>query len=165
MKSQQESRPPNTSQNAPHPIGALYGDTLFTIDEKHSKIPRISSNPKYRMPFCHQSVFVKTSYLKQHRFDTRFRICADNDFFTKIYREGVRFWRADMIVSVYDAHGLSSKPSWQFYKEEARIIAQASRFHLLPFTLRHLCNCAKYALKRALPRTLSAKIQSIYNAK
>lgn len=146
-------------------IVAFYGDTLLVLDETHTKIPRIKSNPKYRMPFCHQSVFTKTELLKKYHFDTSFKICADNDFFTKIYHEGLRFHYVNAIVSIYDIHGISSKPSWRFFIEEFRIIARINKLHLLPFSLGHIWNCIKYLIKSILPHFLSTKIQSRYNAK
>ena len=144
---------------------AIYGDTMFCLSQNHNKIPRIKSNPAYRMPFCHQSVFVKTSLLKQHHFDTSFRICADNAFFTTIYNKGQRFCYIDMIVSICDAYGLSSKPSWQYFKEEVRIIARYNIFYLLPFCLKYLSMVIKFSIKSILPSKLSLKIQSMYNAK
>lgn len=148
-----------------HNIMAIYGDTIYQLDETHTKIPKLNSNPAYRMPFCHQSVFVKTALLKKHHFDTRFKICADNAFFTTIYKQGARFFYANTIVSIYNTQGISSKPNWQYFKEELIIISRVNRFYILPFTLKYLCMLGKYTLKSLLPQKLSLKIQSIYNAK
>nr|WP_317405106.1 hypothetical protein [uncultured Helicobacter sp.] len=147
------------------PASAIYGDTMFRLSENHTKIPRIKSNPSYRMPFCHQSVFVKTALLKQHHFDTSFKICADNAFFTTIYNQGERFCYIDMIVSVYDAYGLSSKPSWQYFKDEVRIISRHNILHLIPFCFKYLSMVTKFSIKSILPSKLRLKIQSVYNAK
>lgn len=146
-------------------IDVIYGDTAFKLDAKHFKIPKNCSNPKYRMPFCHQSVFVKTSLLKKYHFDTSFKICADNEFFTKLYNQGYRFYQAPLIVSVYDAYGLSSKPSWQFFKEELRIGRAYNRLHIFPLSAKYIIMLTKYTIKSLLPHKFSLKIQSIYNAK
>lgn len=143
----------------------IYGDTLFKLSPSHSKIPRVGTNPAYRMPFCHQSVFVKTELLKKQPFDTSFKICADNAFFASLYHQGERFCYIQSVVSVYDAHGLSSKPSWQFFKEEIRIIAQYNAFYTIPFCFKYLSMVVKFCIKSILPTTLSLKIQSRYNAK
>lgn len=148
-----------------HSISAIYGDTMFMLDSTHSKIPRLKSNPAYRMPFCHQSVFVKTSLLKQYHFDTSFKICADNAFFTMIYNKGERFCYIDMPVSVYDVYGVSSKPSWQYFKEEIRIIARHNILYLVPFCFKYFFMIVKFSIKSALPKRLSLRIQSAYNAK
>lgn len=160
-KSHSSIQHPHSTQN----IGAIYGDTLLHISPKHSKRVQVKTNPAYRMPFCHQSVFVKTALLKQHHFDTSFKICADNAFFTSIYKAGVRFCYIDSIVSIYDAHGLSSKPSLTYLKEELRIIAKVNTYYALPFLCKYLFMLLKFGIKCLLPQTLAYKIQSVYNAK
>ena len=140
---------------------AVYGDTS-AIYSMYSKIPKAKGNPSYRMPFCHQSAFAKTTLLKKYHFDTSFKIHADGDFFTKIYNQGEQFFRVDMIVSVFDVNGISSKPSWQMFVEEARIVSRISQWRVLPLALHYL---AKYLIITLLPRNLSLKIASLYNAK
>lgn len=145
---------------------AIYGDSVFMLDSTHFKIPKTRANPKYRMPFCHQSVFVKTSLLKKYKFDTSFKICADNDFFTKIYNlENARFFNSKEIVSIYDANGISSTPSARFFLEEMRIIAKYNKFYMIIFCAKFISMRLKYFIKSILPRGLSLKIQSKYNAK
>ncbi|RDU64001.1 hypothetical protein [Helicobacter sp. MIT 14-3879] len=146
-------------------IIALYGDTIFKLDKSNSKIPSYHSNPKYRMPFCHQSVFVKTSMLKQYKFDTNFKICADNDFFTKIYNKGGRFWNSGIIISIYDANGISSIPSIRFCYEEIKIISKYNKFYIIIFCFKYLSMLLKYAIKRLLPKKLAMIISRSYNAK
>jgi len=146
-------------------IVAIYGDTLFMLDSTHSKIPRINANPKYRMPFCHQSVFVKTELLKKHKFNTRFKICADNELFTKIYNKGGRFLYVPLLVSRYDANGISAKPSLAFLKEEFAIARNINPFYALTLLPKFLIMRLKYALKSLLPKPLRFYLQSRYNAK
>lgn len=146
-------------------ISAIYGNTMFRLSQNYNKVPRIKSNPAYRMPFCHQSVFVRTSLLKQYHFDTSFKICADNAFFTSIYNKGERFCYIDMIVSIYDAYGLSSKPSWQYFKEETRIIARHNILYLAPFCFKYLSMVIKFSIKSILPKKIALRIQSAYNTK
>ena len=148
-----------------HNASVIYGDTMFCLSEDYTKIPRLKSNPAYRMPFCHQSVFVETSLLKQYHFDTSFKICADNAFFTSIYNKGERFCHIDTLVSVCDAYGVSSKPSWQYFKEEIRIIARHNILYLVPFCFKYFFMIVKFSIKSALPKRLSLRIQSAYNAK
>lgn len=145
-------------------IVAVYGDTLYQLDDTHTKIPRFKANPKYRMPFCHQSVFVKTALLK-YKFDTSFRICADNDFFTKIYNTGGKFWRCDMIVSVYNANGISSTPSLRFCKEELKIGQRCNKYYFLSYIPTYLWNVCKYMVRSLLPTKLANTLRSVYNAK
>ncbi|WP_233712972.1 MULTISPECIES: glycosyltransferase [unclassified Helicobacter] len=146
-------------------FAAIYGDTIFQLDDNHSKIPNAKTNPKYRMSFCHQGVFARTAYLKRYKFDTSFKICADNDFFTKIYNDGARFWDSGQVIAIYDANGVSSKPNWQFFKEELAIGQKYNRAFFAQFIPKYATMLAKYTIKSLLPKSISLKIQSAYNAK
>lgn len=147
-------------------ISVIYGDIALKMSKDSYKIPRFKHNPAYRMPFCHQSAFVKTHLLKKYKFDTGFRICADNDFFTKIYHlEGVTFFDSKEIVAVYDANGISSIPSIAFFKEEARIIAKYNKIYIIIFCIKFLYMRLKYCIKSLLPRSLALKISAKINAK
>lgn len=152
-------------QNKHNEASVIYGDTLFYLSPKHSKIPRAKGNPAHRMPFCHQSAFVKTALLKQHHFDTSFKICADNAFFMTLYYQGERFCALDMIVSVYDANGISSKPSLTYFKEELRILRTHKPSYIPIFLCKYISMLCKYTIKALLPTSLAHKIQSCYNAK
>ncbi|RAX52484.1 hypothetical protein CCY99_07320 [Helicobacter sp. 16-1353] len=144
---------------------AIYGDVAYKLDENSLKIPKKYANPKYRMPFCHQAVFVKTSLLKKYKFDTSFKICADNDFFTKIYHLGYKFHKVEQIISLYDAYGVSSRPNLRFFYEELKIAQKYNKFYFLIFIPKYLFMVLKYAIKSLLPRKLSILIQKNYNAK
>lgn len=147
-------------------ISVIYGDIQLEIDKDFYKIPRYSSNPAYRMPFCHQSAFVKTALLKRYKFDTSFKICSDNDFFTKIYHlENARFFDSNEVVAIYDAGGISSIPSVEFFKEEMRIIAKYNKLYCLIFALKFINMRLKYLIKSILPQRIRIKIQLLINAK
>lgn len=143
-------------------IVAIYGDTLFMMNDNRSKIPHYNNNPKYSIAFCHQSVFTRTDLLKKYKFDTNFKICADIDFFTKIYNNGGRFFHTSNIVSRVDGNGLSSRPSWQFFKEQLSIGTRYNIFFGLYFTPIYL---AKTIVKQFFPHKLRLFIQSRYNSK
>lgn len=98
----------------------IYGNTEI-IDKKHSYILISSLRFKNRMPFCHQSSFVRTSLLSTFLFDTSYKICADNDFFTKLHKLQYRFKKLDFPISSYSLDGVSASPSWQMFLEECKI--------------------------------------------
>lgn len=62
------------------------------------------------MPFCHQSIFVRTTVMKKYGFDTTIKLIADRKFLLDIYRNYPNsFFRVDTIISIYDAiSGVSS---------------------------------------------------------
>lgn len=105
----------------------IYGDTLITENSK-TFLSVSSKNIKNRMPFCHQSSFVKTCILTSILFDTSYKICADNDFFMKLYHSQYKFIKIDIPISIYSLDGLSSSLSWQFFYEECKIGFKYNRF-------------------------------------
>lgn len=62
----------------------------------------------YAMAFTHQSAFILTDIHKNKKFDLSFKIKADHAFFIELYKEGVKFYELDDIVSSYDCNGISS---------------------------------------------------------
>ncbi|PAF43795.1 hypothetical protein [Helicobacter sp. 11S03491-1] len=137
----------------------LFGDTLFVLKGSYFKIP-FSSNPKYKMPFCHQSVFVKTELLKKYGFDTSFKICADNDFFTKLYHRGYQFYPLNQIVSIYDIEGISSTSFFRGGFEDLKIGQKYNKFYFIFYTPKFLYAGCKYFIKKIIPTSLLQKIRT-----
>ena len=101
----------------------IYGNTIGKY--KHGFIsekpePLVVMNK--RLPFCHQSVFVKEQLIKSTPFDTEYRIGADYDMFYKYFKLGVRFKYVDIYISVFEHEiGISSINNFKiWYKENAR---------------------------------------------
>lgn len=82
------------------------------------------------LPFCHQSSFTNANFFYKKKFNIKYRICADYDFFLKLYLEGVRFFYMDMEIAVYNAKGLSNKLLWKSLNEVNEIkISNHIRHH------------------------------------
>lgn len=61
-----------------------------------------------RMPGCHQSLLVRASWLKQYRFDTRYRVGADFEFYLRSLRAGARIALFDDIIARVAPEGYSA---------------------------------------------------------
>lgn len=72
-----------------------------------------------RLPFCHQSVFVRRDLLLNNKFDTSYRFGADHKQLYTLYLKGHLFEHISSIVSVFDTTGVSSY-NIQGYKEVCR---------------------------------------------
>ncbi len=87
----------------------IYGNTnlLFKIGNFVKKAKPITA--QNYMPFMHQSSFVKTSIMKDKRFDCKFKICADRHFYYESYKTEKKFQFIDLIIANYEAdEGISA---------------------------------------------------------
>lgn len=88
----------------------IYGNTLVSNKETGKKIivEAGDATEKNPMPFCHQSVFVRTDILKQNLFDERYKICSDKDFFFKIYKQSPSYYNTKSLISQIQMVGFST---------------------------------------------------------
>lgn len=70
------------------------------------------------MPFCHQSVFVRTNLMRSFRFNTAYRIVADFDLFYRFHQAGIQGAYVPVTVSRYNGqYGLSAQNPLLLHKE------------------------------------------------
>lgn len=87
----------------------VYGDTIDHYDDgyvyrKALALERMND----RLPFCHQSVYVRKPLYDDNHYPLKYRLCGDYVLFFQWYREGKRFAHLPIVMSIYDRHGLSS---------------------------------------------------------
>ena len=127
----------------------LYGDTQIHYGSTHSKILRASTRPHtYHHHFIHQSAFISAPLMRRFRYDTRFKIAGDTDFFTKAYHSGARFIHLPVVVSSFNVEGVSSSLSWRMFYEDCAIGYRYNR----AFPLLHALKYAFYIIPRVLIR-------------
>jgi len=87
----------------------VYGNVLFVFDENSSVqvIPKGLSYLPHGMPFVHQAAFVKLKYARNNKFDQRYRLAADYDFFWRCYMIGLSFKYIDINVCNFKPGGVS----------------------------------------------------------
>ena len=96
----------------------LYGGVkLKCKDDYEIVMPSELCSFFYKMPFCHQSSFVKNDILKEKEFNQNYKIAADYDFFCQMYRERKKFKKINLCVSVFADGGVSSINKKQMYDE------------------------------------------------
>ena len=102
-------------------VGVVYGNTLQEYDFG-SGIATPSDYDSEVMPFCHQSCFVKTCYMKKYLFDLSYKIVADHDLFYRIYRAGIKYQYIPIVVARYNGqYGLSATHPFTLHKEMLNI--------------------------------------------
>jgi glycosyltransferase involved in cell wall biosynthesis len=100
----------------------VYGDTKVQYKDRIKLKKAHSTNKRnIAMPFGHQSVFVKTSLLKENPFNEVYKICADKDLFFKLYNKSTAYCYLNAPVSVCQAFGYSTKNRFMNLKEANKI--------------------------------------------
>jgi len=98
----------------------IFGDYILdTTIAKMYIVAGTLEELKICKPFCHQSMFVRTSIQKKYKFNCRYTICADYDFIKSIFETHASFEYIPISISLFAGDGISSGVS--AYKENALI--------------------------------------------
>lgn len=103
-------------------IDAVYGG-YCRCDEKNRYVfqsETIEILPR-KMPFIHQSIFVRTDIYKQFKFDETYKLCADYDLFFKMFVNGYQFKQISTIITTFSIDGASGNNNEQALYETIAI--------------------------------------------
>lgn len=130
----------------------IYGDTYmaYTVSFFIEKAKTLDSMLK-RMPFGHQSVFIKTSLMKEKKYDVMFRSSSDYNFFYKSFKENKIFCYIPVIIAKYNAEYGMSHNFKLVQRENARIqgIDETIKWRII-----YLLKCSIYEIKKLIKRLL-----------
>lgn len=109
---------------------------IFDTQEDYSKYATVYGDAEYRlktfsyirqgyecdrdhfMPFSHQAAFAHANIAKKNKFDLKYKIAADTEFFLRLNREGHLLKHVSVIVCSYDASvGISMNSEVKHAKE------------------------------------------------
>lgn len=100
-------------------VALLCGDTICSFP--WANYLRIGKNKDESINFCHQSVFTRTYLLKQHPYDTSYRIIADNVWYEELLANNYLIKYIPIRIAVYEGYeGISARNAVNFYKEVSR---------------------------------------------
>lgn len=140
MNSGDEFYLPNTLYNVfnkQHSSAIIYGNhilSLNSVDQRVITYPnQIGLLYLYNTNLCHQSIFVKTSILKQKGFDERYKICADYAKWLELIYNGYDFEYTNNIICRFDGNGLTFNDIDTRKKEELRL-----RSSIIPKSVRNI---------------------------
>jgi glycosyltransferase involved in cell wall biosynthesis len=110
------------SQN--HTADVLYGDTMMHYEYGNIVlVPHKLQLIEKHMIFAHTSTFTRTKLMKEHKFNCKYRIAADDDFFYMIYKSGYKFEYIPICVSYFDRTDTGISKSYpKIAKQESDII-------------------------------------------
>ncbi|MCM1047697.1 MAG: glycosyltransferase [Clostridiales bacterium] len=103
--------------------GVLYGDAIVRDMSDDMVWKANISLIKKKMPFCHQSCFIKKELLLKIPFDINFKIAADYNNILDIYDAGTDFYLIENIISVFELTGISSTDFVTRYREKNKVIS------------------------------------------
>lgn len=87
----------------------IYGDTSVIdklLNKKTIKASDLKSDWK-SIPYCHQSVFIKSQVLKNNLFNISYKIASDYNQYYELKNSNCSFLKIDEIISIYDLNGFS----------------------------------------------------------
>jgi glycosyltransferase involved in cell wall biosynthesis len=110
-----------------------YGD-LLVINKGIFKLPfdKISLRFLNESSVPHPSSFIpKKLFLILGKYDPKFKIAADYDFWLRCYKHKINFIKLNSIISIFDENGLSSKKESNSIISEERKKAKFKNFSLI----------------------------------
>ena len=131
----------------------IYGDTLVDTNSiQYILKSKTFDAGTILMPFCHQSVFVKSFLLKKRNFSLKYKYSSDFDFFNYCFLKGKKFKKDDYIISKVKSEGFADKNRQKVFDENLQIVdkrAIKSLIYLL--YLKKVNQFLKYFLKMLIP--------------
>ena len=97
----------NLKQNE---VDVIYGNRICSFfNTQYIQRPRPLSQFSLDFPIFHQSAFIKTIVMKEMKYNLQYKICADYDFFYRLWNQKGTFLYVDSIMSICDCEfGISS---------------------------------------------------------
>lgn len=142
----------------------IYGDVIIKYHNRFQYRKSLGLDNLYAsLPFCHQSVIVKTGLLRDRNFDISYRILGDYDFFYSCYKRGLCFQYVPEALSIYDSTGGVSKDCLsEIMAEKFRIWGIEHNWLLkLPWQIKILKDKSSHAIKKILPASLVLQIKGL----
>jgi glycosyltransferase involved in cell wall biosynthesis len=144
----------------------VFGNTI--ISNKFYKVfikGKYFSKRTVLMPFCHQSSFVKTKFLKKMKFNTKYKLSADFNLFLKAYNIKKKFVYFNQTISVVKPGGISDIFRHNVINENMIIFCKERSYkNIVKLILIKLIDKAKQLVKYFLPKkTINRLIKLKYN--
>lgn len=124
-------------------VGLSFGRTFITKANHNDLLDYISVQ--------HQASFIKTSVLKEFKYDTSYEICADYELFVKLLYNKYEFKYINKIISEFKMGGASSKHFDLVDNERNRIKITYNKNHAKIVNSHNLLWKIKSSLRNKIP--------------
>lgn len=145
-------------------VDVLFGDAIVR-DESGDAIWKADiSKIRKKMPFCHQSCFIKRELLLQFPYDTSYKIAADYNNILDIYAKNKKFYDVGRVISVFELNGVSSTKYVDRCKERNLVIQRHGyqRGSKLVGVLELMIQYIKGAVEKIVPKKFLINLKRWY---
>lgn len=109
----------------------LYGDAVIQYTNFDATFRKHPLHTMWKhSPFCHQACFVKTSLMKEYKYNLKYKIGADHDIFYRAYMEGKRFVSLPINICYFDGTEGTTKKRILTAIRDKRDIALSYQFSI-----------------------------------
>jgi glycosyltransferase involved in cell wall biosynthesis len=148
-------------------VDIIYGNATKVYPTFEITYPRYPLKEMWKvMPFCHQSMFVKTALMQEFKFDESLKLAADFDFVLRSYKAGKVFRGVDDMICIFDhTVGLAIVYPLRSTRERRQIVMRRdfSVKHYLYYFFFELYIRASVVAKKLLGKKLTASITRTIN--
>lgn len=102
------------------PNDILYGDTILVYP--FGRYYKDCHPNKKKVYWCHQSMFIRTSIMKQYKYDLKYKVRADYDFICKVTSHGSKMSYYPCAVACYKNYDGLSTTNRHIMMEETYMI-------------------------------------------
>lgn len=141
----------------------IYGNTMviypkFSVIRECNDLSIIDTS--LDMPYCHQSVFIKSDVLKSNIFDLKYTDAADYGQCVSLYKETRRYKKTNTIISNYQIGGRSEQREIIYFEQKLKVREEFG-YYLSNGEKKRLMRNKKIrvCMKKIIPETLLMKIR------
>lgn len=144
--------------------GILYGDAIVRDESGDAVWKADFGKVKKKMPFCHQSCFIRRVLLVQHPFNTKLRIAADYNNILELYEIKEEFYNLNKVIAIFKLDGISSTDFVRRYKERNAVLVAHGFGHKfsIAFPLGLFLNHIKRFIGQHVPNKMLVRLKKWY---
>ena len=115
--------------------------------------PRSIETLYFSMPISMPSLFIKSSLMKNYKFNTKYKIAADYDFIVTCYLKKYNFFYTNILIADMIPGGISSKVTFRLIKEDYLIQKRMKNdYKLIVRTIRRLFSMIRNNIIKTLKK-------------
>ncbi len=100
----------------------VFGNTIIYNEFYYKFYGNYFNDKTIKIPFNHQSVFVKKKLFENNLFTLKYKISSDFEFFIKHFKNNANFQKINMDISIVSSGGISDKKRFLVLLENFRIL-------------------------------------------